>query len=168
MLLLRGLQFKLLQHSASPAPVLIQDAYMVVANVTVPCASHADRLLEFAVRMHAEAHAVCCSLGQRIKIRVGMHTGPVVSGVVGRCEVQGAGGWGTASTGAARGLDLVLRLGSRRGCCCLTTLPVGSCSNTLQDLSALVCTSTNARLMHCYAVVLAPHREEDATLLPVR
>ncbi len=72
---------------------------MVVANVTVPCASHADRLLEFAVRMHAEAHAVCCSMGQRIKTRVGMHTGPVVAGVVGRCRGCGGPRAGTGEQG---------------------------------------------------------------------
>ncbi|GLC33173.1 hypothetical protein PLESTB_000362800 [Pleodorina starrii] len=62
----------------------IGDAYMVVANVTTPCPNHADLLLEFAVRMHAAARAVRCSLGEHLRIRVGMHSGPVVAGVVGK------------------------------------------------------------------------------------
>ncbi|EFJ47487.1 guanylyl and adenylyl cyclase family member, partial [Volvox carteri f. nagariensis] len=62
----------------------IGDAYMVVANVTTPCPNHADRLLEFAVRMHQEARQVRCTLGESVRIRVGMHSGPVVAGVVGK------------------------------------------------------------------------------------
>ncbi|KAG2450442.1 hypothetical protein HYH02_004944 [Chlamydomonas schloesseri] len=62
----------------------IGDAYMVVCNVTVPCDDHADVLLEFALRMHEEASQVASSLGEPVRIRVGMHSGPVVAGVVGR------------------------------------------------------------------------------------
>uniref|UniRef100_UPI000181F540 Soluble guanylyl cyclase beta n=1 Tax=Chlamydomonas reinhardtii TaxID=3055 RepID=UPI000181F540 len=62
----------------------IGDAYMVVCNVTVPCDDHADVLLEFALRMHEEASRVASSLGEPVRIRVGMHSGPVVAGVVGR------------------------------------------------------------------------------------
>ncbi|KAG2441006.1 hypothetical protein HXX76_003859 [Chlamydomonas incerta] len=62
----------------------IGDAYMVVCNVTVPCDDHADVLLEFALRMHEEASLVASSLGEPVRIRVGMHSGPVVAGVVGR------------------------------------------------------------------------------------
>ncbi|GLI65462.1 hypothetical protein VaNZ11_008812 [Volvox africanus] len=62
----------------------IGDAYMVVANVTTPCANHADLLLAFAVRMHQEARRVRCSLGEHLRIRVGIHSGPVVAGVVGK------------------------------------------------------------------------------------
>ena len=57
---------------------------MVVANVTTQCDNHADVLLEFAVRMHEVARSVRCSVGDHIRIRVGMHTGPVVAGVVGK------------------------------------------------------------------------------------
>ncbi|GFR47155.1 hypothetical protein Agub_g8846, partial [Astrephomene gubernaculifera] len=62
----------------------IGDAYMVVANVTTRCDNHADLLLEFAVRMHEVARNVRSSLGEPVSIRVGMHTGPVVAGVVGK------------------------------------------------------------------------------------
>ncbi|KXZ56253.1 hypothetical protein GPECTOR_1g220 [Gonium pectorale] len=62
----------------------IGDAYMVVANVTLPCDNHADLLLEFAVRMHEVARDVRSSLGEPVSIRVGLHSGPVVAGVVGK------------------------------------------------------------------------------------
>ena len=56
---------------------------MAVCNLEVPCADHADQLLAFASAMHAAAASVTV-LGQPLRIRVGMHTGPAVGGVVGR------------------------------------------------------------------------------------
>jgi guanylate cyclase soluble subunit beta len=61
----------------------IGDAYMAVCNLEKPCADHADQLLAFATAMHAAAAEVCV-LGTPLRLRVGLHTGPAVGGVVGK------------------------------------------------------------------------------------
>ncbi|XP_029457580.1 guanylate cyclase soluble subunit beta-2-like isoform X1 [Rhinatrema bivittatum] len=62
----------------------IGDAYMVVGGVPVPVASHAERVANFALGMRLAAREVMNPItGDAIQIRVGMHTGPVLAGVVG-------------------------------------------------------------------------------------
>ncbi|XP_030058266.1 guanylate cyclase soluble subunit beta-2-like [Microcaecilia unicolor] len=62
----------------------IGDAYMVVGGVPVPVASHAERVANFALGMRLAAREVMSPItGEPIQIRVGMHTGPVLAGVVG-------------------------------------------------------------------------------------
>ena len=56
---------------------------MCVCNLETPCADHADALVAFASAMHAAAAEVRV-LGAPLRIRVGVHTGPAVGGVVGR------------------------------------------------------------------------------------
>jgi class 3 adenylate cyclase len=56
---------------------------MAVCNLEKPCADHADQLLAFATAMHAAAAEVCV-LGAPLRLRVGLHTGPAVGGVVGK------------------------------------------------------------------------------------
>ncbi|KAM9173381.1 LOW QUALITY PROTEIN: guanylate cyclase soluble subunit beta-2-like [Pangshura tecta] len=62
----------------------IGDAYMVVGGVPVPIASHAKRVANFALGMRTAAREVMNPItGEPIQIRIGIHTGPVLAGVVG-------------------------------------------------------------------------------------
>ncbi|XP_028614609.1 guanylate cyclase soluble subunit beta-2 [Grammomys surdaster] len=62
----------------------IGDAYMVVGGVPVPTESHAQRVANFALGMRISAKEVMNPVtGEPIQIRVGIHTGPVLAGVVG-------------------------------------------------------------------------------------
>ncbi|KAM6945328.1 guanylate cyclase soluble subunit beta-2 [Aplochiton taeniatus] len=62
----------------------IGDAYMVVGGVPIPTNSHAERVANFALGMRIAAREVTNPInGQPIQIRVGLHTGPVLAGVVG-------------------------------------------------------------------------------------
>ncbi|KAJ3583287.1 hypothetical protein NHX12_029502 [Muraenolepis orangiensis] len=62
----------------------IGDAYMVVGGVPVATPSHAHRVANFALGMRLAAREVTNPVtGQHIHIRVGLHTGPVLAGVVG-------------------------------------------------------------------------------------
>ncbi|XP_043849657.1 guanylate cyclase soluble subunit beta-2-like [Dromiciops gliroides] len=62
----------------------IGDAYMVVGGVPVPVEDHAQRVANFALGMRISAREVMNPItGEPIQIRVGIHTGPVLAGVVG-------------------------------------------------------------------------------------
>ncbi|XP_041419317.1 guanylate cyclase soluble subunit beta-2 isoform X1 [Xenopus laevis] len=62
----------------------IGDAYMVVGGVPVPVSSHAERVANFALGMILMAKQVKNPVnGNPIQIRVGLHSGPVLAGVVG-------------------------------------------------------------------------------------
>ncbi|XP_072526998.1 guanylate cyclase soluble subunit beta-2 [Salminus brasiliensis] len=62
----------------------IGDAYMVVGGVPIPKDTHAERVANFALGMRIAAREVTNPItGKPIQIRVGLHTGPVLAGVVG-------------------------------------------------------------------------------------
>uniref|UniRef100_A0A8D0DJS1 guanylate cyclase n=1 Tax=Salvator merianae TaxID=96440 RepID=A0A8D0DJS1_SALMN len=62
----------------------IGDAYMVVGGVPVPVSTHAERVANFALGMIIAAKGIKSPVsGDPIQIRVGIHTGPVLAGVVG-------------------------------------------------------------------------------------
>ncbi|XP_045911398.1 guanylate cyclase soluble subunit beta-2-like isoform X1 [Micropterus dolomieu] len=62
----------------------IGDAYMVVGGIPVPTETHAHRVANFALGMRIAAREVTNPVtGEPIQIRVGMHSGPVLAGVVG-------------------------------------------------------------------------------------
>ncbi len=61
----------------------IGDAYMVAAGVPVETADHAARLTRFAWAMRAEV-AHNREFGTELELRIGIHSGPVVAGVIGR------------------------------------------------------------------------------------
>jgi guanylate cyclase soluble subunit beta len=62
----------------------IGDAYMVVCGLPVPNDEHPVAMARFAIDMAKTARTVKSPVdGSPIQIRVGMHTGPVMAGVVG-------------------------------------------------------------------------------------
>jgi len=62
----------------------IGDAYMVVAGVPESRTDHAEVMVEMAIAMHRAADAQPPLNGDRLQIRTGVATGPVVAGVIGR------------------------------------------------------------------------------------
>ena len=61
----------------------IGDAYMVAAGLPEPVPDHAERACRFALAALDAIEASNAELGESFAIRVGVHTGPVVAGVIG-------------------------------------------------------------------------------------
>jgi class 3 adenylate cyclase len=62
----------------------IGDAYMAVAGLPVPRADHADAVASLALGMQEAFQGVLAERGLPLELRIGMHSGPVVAGVIGR------------------------------------------------------------------------------------
>jgi len=62
----------------------IGDAYMVVAGLPEPRADHAQAAAEMALEMQAEAKRLGGTLGLDLAFRIGLDSGPVIAGVIGR------------------------------------------------------------------------------------
>jgi adenylate cyclase len=62
----------------------IGDAYMVASGLPEPRPDHAEAMAEMALDMQAEFGNVCEPLGLDLAIRIGMDSGPVIAGVIGR------------------------------------------------------------------------------------
>jgi class 3 adenylate cyclase len=62
----------------------IGDAYMVAAGLPEPRPDHAEAMAEMALDMVDALPPVCRPLGFDLSIRVGMDSGPVTAGVIGR------------------------------------------------------------------------------------
>ena len=62
----------------------IGDAYMAVAGLPVPRPDHADAVAAMALGMQAAFRDVMASRSLGLEVRIGMHSGPVVAGVIGR------------------------------------------------------------------------------------
>src|ERR1041385_2454170 len=80
----------------------IGDAYMVVAGVPEPVTDHADRLAQMALDMLAEKEAVAAHFGVTMRMRIGLASGPIMAGGIGRREVSARVLGGAAVTLAAR------------------------------------------------------------------
>jgi ammonium transporter, Amt family len=61
----------------------IGDCYMAVAGIPFPCFDHAVRMAEMALKIHEIAKNYEM-LGQPLQIRIGLHSGPVIAGVIGK------------------------------------------------------------------------------------
>jgi len=61
----------------------IGDAYMAVAGVPVVRPDHAEVMIELGLAMHAAA-ATRTIAGHQLQLRIGIATGPVVAGIIGR------------------------------------------------------------------------------------
>ncbi len=62
----------------------IGDAYMVVGGLPQPRPDHTEAVVAFAVEMLAVLKRHCAWDGTPIAVRIGIHTGPTVAGVIGR------------------------------------------------------------------------------------
>jgi len=62
----------------------VGDAYMVAAGLPDPRPYHAEAGAEMALAMQEELGRLCTALGLELEIRIGMQSGPVIAGVIGR------------------------------------------------------------------------------------
>jgi class 3 adenylate cyclase len=62
----------------------IGDAYMVAGGLPHRTEDHAEAIAEMAIEMRAALEGLKGTLGEAISIRIGIHTGPVVAGVIGK------------------------------------------------------------------------------------
>lgn len=61
----------------------IGDAYMAVGGLPIPRSDHADIVADMALGMYQDLNDFNVSNGMDIQMRIGMHSGPVVAGVIG-------------------------------------------------------------------------------------
>jgi guanylate cyclase len=64
----------------------IGDAYMVAGGIPLPRADHAEAIAEMALAMGPEFTRVARESGHALQVRIGIDTGPVVAGVIGRAK----------------------------------------------------------------------------------
>jgi class 3 adenylate cyclase len=64
----------------------IGDAYMVAAGIPTPRDDHVEAIAEMALAMRPEAERCAAEIGLRFDVRIGIDTGPVVAGVIGRAK----------------------------------------------------------------------------------
>jgi class 3 adenylate cyclase len=62
----------------------IGDAYMAVCGLPDPCPDHAERMMAMAVRMLQLAKECGAEQGIPLRLRIGLNSGPVVAGIIGR------------------------------------------------------------------------------------
>ena len=61
----------------------IGDSYMAAAGLPLPQLDHVDRAVLMGLDMVAVMPELCTELGLSLDVRVGVHTGPVLAGVIG-------------------------------------------------------------------------------------
>ena len=64
----------------------IGDAYMVAGGIPTPRADHAEAIAEMALAMGPEVAHLAAETGHALEVRIGIDTGPVVAGVIGRAK----------------------------------------------------------------------------------
>jgi adenylate cyclase len=64
----------------------IGDAYMVAGGIPTPREDHAAAIADMALEMGAEVERCAAESGVALEVRIGMDTGPVVAGVIGRAK----------------------------------------------------------------------------------
>lgn len=65
----------------------IGDAYMAVAGLPTPRPDHAAAMADLALEMRKEVARLRVERGLDIELRIGIHTGPVVAGVIGQSKL---------------------------------------------------------------------------------
>jgi class 3 adenylate cyclase len=66
----------------------VGDAYMVVGGLPLPQADHADRIVALGLAMIEETARYAKQSGIPLSLRVGVHSGPVVAGVIGKHKLS--------------------------------------------------------------------------------
>jgi class 3 adenylate cyclase len=61
----------------------IGDCYMAVCGLPKPCADHAERMAQMALRMVEATRQYAQEKGLNLQLRIGLNSGPVVAGVIG-------------------------------------------------------------------------------------
>src|SRR5207247_8329837 len=61
----------------------VGDEYMVAAGLPAPSTDHAWAVVELALDMQAALARQASPSGEPLQMRIGIHTGPVVAGVIG-------------------------------------------------------------------------------------
>ena len=61
----------------------IGDAYMVAAGIPEAQSDHASRICELALRMLETVKTIADATGVKLQARIGVHSGPIVAGVIG-------------------------------------------------------------------------------------
>jgi adenylate cyclase len=64
----------------------IGDAYMAAGGIPSPRADHAEAIADFALAMRPEMARCLEGTGSALEVRIGIDTGPVVAGVIGRAK----------------------------------------------------------------------------------
>jgi class 3 adenylate cyclase len=64
----------------------IGDAYMVAGGIPTPREDDAEAIAEMALAMQAEAARLAVETGLPLQVRIGIDSGPVVAGVIGRAK----------------------------------------------------------------------------------
>ncbi len=79
----------------------IGDSYLVVGGLPLPRPDHAEAVAEMALEMLASVRDLNRDSGINLRVRIGLNTGPVVAGVIGRRKFT-YDLWGSAVNLAAR------------------------------------------------------------------
>ncbi len=79
----------------------IGDAYMVAAGMPTPRADHAQAAAAMALDMLAATDRLSVETGEAVQVRIGLHSGPAVAGVIGTTKVF-YDVWGDTVNTAAR------------------------------------------------------------------
>jgi class 3 adenylate cyclase len=74
----------LLDHYGIEKIKTIGDSYMVASGVPAHCDNHAELISDFALDMLAELDHYNAMHGSSFRIRIGINSGPVVAGVIGK------------------------------------------------------------------------------------
>ncbi len=62
----------------------VGDAYMVASGIPTPLEDHAERLAGFALAIRDALEAYNLEMGTDLRLRIGLSSGPVVAGVIGK------------------------------------------------------------------------------------
>ncbi|MEO0937719.1 MAG: adenylate/guanylate cyclase domain-containing protein [Pseudomonadota bacterium] len=65
----------------------IGDAYMVAAGLPNPRPDHAEIMADMALAMRAAVAGLSQEIGEDIQLRIGLHSGPAIAGVIGTSKV---------------------------------------------------------------------------------